>query len=176
MKKNILMLVLLVLSVVTLTSCGKKPDMDISTVEKLATDTQWQTEDAIDIASEDLCVWYDSIVEIMESAFERDGEATIKIGNKINGTSILFPKKMKHKFHDNIVQDVYNDLINEVESRILDSIKDYGIGNYLKNENEIMDEISDDIESRLDTIIHNSYELKMKELIDTYNIIYTEEE
>ena len=95
MKKNII-IVMVLFTVMVLTGCGKKADMDISTVEKLATECQWQTEDAVDIASEDLQVWYDNLLEDLESGAISTKEI------------VQLKKEFRHVFHDGIAQDAYD--------------------------------------------------------------------
>ena len=61
MKKSVITIIMILL-VIMVTGCGKKANMDISTAERIATECQWQTEDAVDMASEGLQGWYDNLL------------------------------------------------------------------------------------------------------------------
>lgn len=160
MKKIIIMLVVIIM---VTTGCGKKSNMDISTAEILATECQWQTEDAIDIASEDLQVWYDNLLEDLETGAIPTKEIT------------PLDKKFRHVFHDEIAQNAY-DSVCDMSKEIVNAIKKNGVDDFISNEDSIMESLCRDFDEYTDTLIENSYELKMKELMSTYNIIYTEEE
>ena len=162
MKKNII-IVMVLFTVMVLTGCGKKADMDISTVEKLATECQWQSEDAIDIASEDLQVWYDNLLEDLETGAIPTKEIA------------PLDKKFRHVFHDEIAQNAY-DSVCDMSKEIVNAIKKNGVDDFISNEDSIIESLYRDFDEYTDTLIENSYELKMKELMSTYNIIYTEEE
>ena len=162
MKKNII-IVMILFTVMVLTGCGKKANMDISTAERIATECQWQTEDAIDIASEDLQVWYDNLLE------------DLKTGAIPTKEIAPLDKKFRHVFHDEIAQNAY-DSVCDMSKEIVNAIKKNGVDDFISNEDSIMESLCRNFDEYTDTLIENSYELKMKELMSTYNIIYTEEE